>query len=186
VTAIPSANDHEGPRWRRRLLLVVLALLLLTLTWRFGALITGPAAAETSAAVTPAPSAVGSGHGGAQTGGADFTITGAGVRDLLLGVSRAIPLTLTNPNDTPIFVTALTVTVSADSTPTGCSSADNVQLVQSNASSADPVLVPANGSVTLTGPPRAPRITLVNLPDVNQDACKKVVFGLTYTGSAHS
>ena len=186
MTAIPSADAHEGPRWRRRVLLVLLALLLLTVTWRCGALITALGAAPTSEAATPAPSAVGSGHGEAQTGGADFTITGGGVRNLLLGVSRAIPLTLTNPNDTPIFVTALTVTVSADSSPTGCSSADNVQLFQSNASSADPVLVPANGSVTLTGSPRAPRITLVNLPGVNQDACKKVVFGLTYTGSAHS
>jgi hypothetical protein len=164
----------------------LLALLLLALSWICAALISGPVATPIPGAVTPGSAGVGAGHAAAETGGADFTITGAGVSNLLLGVSRVIPLTLTNPNDRPIVVTALTVTVSADSTPAGCSSAANVQLVQSDASSADPIVVPANGSVTLTGPPRAPRILLVNLPDVNQDACKLVVFGLTYTGSAHS
>jgi septal ring-binding cell division protein DamX len=131
------------------------------------------------------PSAVGSGEDVAQAGGAGFTISG-GVGNLMPGVVTAIPLTLTNPNGVPIFVTALTVTIAADSTPAGCSSANNVQLTQSNASSADPITVPARGSVTLTSAPRAPKITLLNLPGVNQDVCKNKSFALTYSGSASS
>ena len=61
-----------------------------------------------------------------------------------------------------------TVTVSPDSTPPGCASEGNLQVTQSNASSADPIAIPANGSVTLASPPRAPQITLLNLPDVTR------------------
>lgn len=134
---------------------------------------------------TPTLSALGSGDDVAQVGGAGFNITG-GVGNLMPGVDTAIRLTLTNPNGVPIFVTALTVTIAADSTPAGCSSANNVQLTQSNASSADPITVPARGSVTLTSAPRAPKITLLNLPGVNQDVCKNKSFALTYGGSARS
>jgi hypothetical protein len=152
-----------------------------------------PAASGTQAVggveATPIPgsTAVGSGENVtvAQAGGAGFTISG-GVGNLMLGVATAIRLTLTNPNGVPIFVTALTVTIAADSTPAGCSSANNVQLTQSNASSADPITVPARGSVTLTSAPRAPKITLLNLPGVNQDVCKNKSFALTYSGSSRS
>jgi hypothetical protein len=108
------------------------------------------------------------------------------VGDLTPGVATAIRLTLTNPNGVPIYVTSLTVTIAADSTPPGCISASNVQLSQSNASSADPIAIPAEGSVTLTSAPRAPQIMLVNLPGVNQDVCKNKSFALTYSGSARS
>jgi hypothetical protein len=134
---------------------------------------------------TPAPSGSGEVLGVAQVGEAGFTITGS-VGNLRLGVATPLRLTLTNPNGVPIYVTALTVSVSADSTPPGCSSASNIQLIQSNVSGANPIIVPAGGSVTLTGPPRAPQITLVNLPGVNQDVCKRKSFALTYSGSAHS
>jgi hypothetical protein len=134
---------------------------------------------------TPIASAVGSGGGGAQVSGAEFRITG-GVGNLAPGVAMAIRLTLTNPNDVPIFVTALTVSIAADSTPPGCISASNVQLTQSNASGASPIAVPAGGSVTLTSAPRAPQIMLLNLPGVNQDVCKNKSFALTYSGSARS
>jgi hypothetical protein len=133
----------------------------------------------------PRPSAVGSGEDVAQAGGAGFNITG-GAGNLMPGVDTAIRLTLTNPNGVPIYVTVLTVTIAADSTPAGCSSANNVQLTQSNASSDDPITVPARGSVTLTSSPRAPKITLLNLPGVNQDVCKNKSFALTYSGSSRS
>jgi hypothetical protein len=134
---------------------------------------------------TPVPTAVGSGDDVAQVGGANFKITG-GVGNLMPGVATAIRLTLTSPNGVPIYVTALTVRIAADSTPPGCGSASNVQLTQSNVSGADPITVPARGSVTLTSAPRAPKITLLNLPGVNQDVCKSKTFALTYSGSAHS
>jgi hypothetical protein len=132
------------------------------------------------------PTVVGSRGAATQAGGADFKIAGGGVRNLMPGVTKTIALTLTNPNGIPIYVTALTVTVSTDSTPPGCTSEGNLQITQSNVSSADPIAIPANGSVTLTSPPRAPQITLLNLPNVNQDACKSKVFDLTYSGSARS
>ena len=137
------------------------------------------------ATLGPLPSSVGGGDGGALLGGAAFSITG-GVGNLMPGVATAIPLTLTNPNGVPIYVTALTVSVAADSTPPGCGSASNVQLTQSNASSGDPITVPAGGTVTLSSAPRAPQITLLNLPGVNQDVCKNKSFALTYSGSARS
>ncbi len=86
----------------------------------------------------------------------------------------------------PIIVTALTVRMAADSTPGGCTSAANFQMAQSDVSSGDPITIPAGGSVTLTKAPRAPQITLLDLPAVNQDTCKNKSFNLTYSGSAHS
>jgi hypothetical protein len=118
--------------------------------------------------------------------GVDFGISGDGAANLRPGVTTAIPLTLTNPNGVPIYVTALTVSIAADSTPPGCSSASNVEITQSNASGAAPITVPARSSVTLTSAPRAPRIMLLNLPGVNQDVCKNRSFVLTYRGSARS
>jgi len=116
---------------------------------------------------------------------AGFTITG-GINGLALGQTKPIGLTLSNPHNVSIFVTQLNVTVSADSTPSGCASASNLRITQSNASSENPIAVPAKGSVTLTSAPRAPQITFLNLPDVNQDVCKNKSFDLTFSGSAHS
>ncbi len=117
--------------------------------------------------------------------GVNFTITG-GVGSLEPGQTKPIALTLTNPNSVQIFVTQLALTVSADSTPSGCASASNLQITQSSVTSASPIAVPASESVTLTSAPLAPQITFLNLSDVNQDACQNVVFTLTYSGSAHS
>jgi hypothetical protein len=132
---------------------------------------------------TPMPSPVGSGDGGAQVGDATFRITGD-VGNLQPGLALPIQLTLTNPNGVPIYVTSLSVSISADSTPPGCTSASNVHITQSNVSGADPIVVPARGSVTLTSAPRAPQIMLLNLPGVNQNVCKNKNFGLSYSGSA--
>jgi hypothetical protein len=136
-------------------------------------------------AATPMPSPVGSGGGEVQVGDTNFRITGS-VGGLMPGVATAIRLTLTNPNGVPIYVTSLIVSIAADSTPPGCSSASNIQLTQSNASGADPIVVPAGGSVTLASAPRAPQVMLLNLPGVNQDVCKNKSFTLTYSGSARS
>ncbi len=136
-------------------------------------------------AVTIGDPTGGSGTGTAGAGSASFTIEGSiGVLDL--GQTKPIALTLTNPHGVQIFVTQLTVTVSADSTPSGCRSASNLRITQSSASSSSPIAVPAGGSVTLTSAPRAPQITFLDLPDVNQDVCKNKSFNLTFGGSAHS
>jgi hypothetical protein len=94
----------------------------------------------------------------------------------------ALPLTVTNPNPAPIFITGLRVAVAAD--PAGCSSVDNLALVQSNASSVSPLKVSAGGSAQLpAGRVLAPTIQLRDLP-VNQDACKNARFPLEFSGVA--
>jgi hypothetical protein len=94
----------------------------------------------------------------------------------------ALPLTVRNPNQAPILVTGLRVAVAAD--PPGCAGADNLALVQSNASSSSPLEVPAGGSVRLPAGGVLPAtIRLRDLP-VNQDACKNARFPLEFTGSA--
>ncbi len=142
-------------------------------------------ASEAVAGVDVAASPTAASTNNASTAGPDFSITG-GAAHLAPGALVPIRLTLTNPNDTPIYVTALTVAIAPDSSPPGCKSAANIRITQSNASTANPILVSARARVTLTTAPRAPQITLLNLPDVNQDVCKGKSFVLTYGGSAHS
>jgi hypothetical protein len=114
-----------------------------------------------------------------------FEISGS-VTGLAPGLTKVVPLELTNPNDVPIEVTRVTMAVSSESEPPGCSSATNFVLHQAiGITSEAPVTVPANASVTVGAAPQAPRITFLNLA-TNQDACKNASFTLTYTGSAHS
>jgi hypothetical protein len=115
----------------------------------------------------------------------DFSITPqlAGLGALYPGAPpQALPLAITNPNPVPIFVTGLQVRATAD--PPGCGSAENLILTGSSASSAAPIKVPASGSVSLpaTGA-LAPTIQLRDLP-VNQDACQRTQFPLSFTGTA--
>jgi hypothetical protein len=129
-------------------------------------------------------SGTGSGSGSGSTGSADFTISG-GVSGLEPGLTLPVTLTLANPNNTKIYVTHLTISMSADSTPSGCSRDDNFTITQSSASSDSPIAVPAKGKVTLTSEPLAPQITFLNL-STSQDVCKGKSFALTFSGSAHS
>jgi len=135
---------------------------------------------------TPAASTGGSGSGAGSgsTGGADFTISG-GVSGLEPGLTLPVTLTLTNPNNTKIYVTHLAVSMAADSTPSGCFRDTNFRITQSSATSTDPIAVPAKGTVTLTSAPYAPQITFLNLP-TNQNVCKNASLALSYSGSANS
>ncbi len=206
----PNGRDRNKDRKRRALLLPLLLLIPFALGGLSVSLLRGesravlqgtPSAPPATPAVqtaagtqivqgvlvqaTPSPTVPGGGGDAAQVGGSAFTITG-GAGNLMLGVSTPIQLTLTNPNGVPILVTSLTVAIAADSAPPGCITASNVRLTQSNVSAANPIAVPAKGSMTLRSAPSAPQITLLNLPGVNQDVCKNKSFALTYSGSAHS
>jgi len=114
-----------------------------------------------------------------------FSISGSPSGSLYPGgPALPIPLTLYNPNAEPLEVTSLTVSVAGS--PPGCESASNIGLTQSSASQLTPVVVPADGSVTLPAQGvTAPTVRLVELPS-NQDACKEASFPLSYSGSAHS
>ncbi len=115
----------------------------------------------------------------------DFSIVPrlAGLGSLYPGATPlALPLTISNPNPVPIFVTSLQVRTTAD--PAGCASAENIVLTGSSASDAAPIRVPAGGSVSLPAPgASAPAIQLRDLP-VNQDACQRTQFPLAFSGTA--
>jgi hypothetical protein len=121
-------------------------------------------------------------------GGQPFTLAGGLAGGLLLspGRSGALALRVTNPNDVAIFVTSLTVTIQPGSTRAGCDGLGNLTVTQSNASEANPLSVPAHGTVTLpAGGVSAPQIAMLNL-STNQDACKGAAFTFSFSGSAHS
>jgi hypothetical protein len=121
--------------------------------------------------------------------GLSFTISGQGSALAYPdGPAISIPLKLSNPNSDPIFVTALTVTVTNN--PNGCSSATNVSIQQVNlataTSSPNALVVPANGSITLPAQGvAAPTAKLVET-HTNQNQCANQTFTLSYSGSAHS
>jgi hypothetical protein len=115
----------------------------------------------------------------------DFSITPqlGSLGALLPGApAQVLPLTITNPNSVPILVTS--IMVSASASPPGCPSAENLILTGASASSASPIQVPANGSISLPGPSgSAPTIGLRDLP-VSQDACQGAQFPLSFSGTA--
>ncbi len=115
----------------------------------------------------------------------DFDISGQASGTLYPGAPpQALPLTLSNPNPMPLVVTGLTVSAAG---PPGCASAENLEITQSDVSAASPVILPADGSVSLPAQGViAPSVQLLDLESVDQDGCRGAVFALTYTGSAHS
>lgn len=115
----------------------------------------------------------------------DFSIAPqlAGLGALYPGApAQALPLTIANPNPVPILVISLQVQATSD--PPACGSAENLILSGSSVSSAHPVKVPAGGSVNLPAPGvSAPSIQMRDLP-VNQDACQRSQFPLSFFGQA--
>jgi hypothetical protein len=120
------------------------------------------------------------------TSGQPFTISGGYGGLLYPGAGAALALRVVNPNGAPILVTSIVVTIQPGSTKPGCDGPANLQVTQSNVSEANPLSVPANGSVTLpSGGVSAPQLLMRNLP-TNQDACKGATFSFSYGGSSHS
>jgi hypothetical protein len=115
-----------------------------------------------------------------------FSIGSAGKKPpALLPGSRPSPIALTlgNPNQARIFVTRLRVAVT--SSPPSCPSAQNIRVVQSNATRAHPIAIPARSSVRLPAQGRsAPKIQLLDRP-VNQDGCREGRFLLRFSGRAY-
>ncbi len=120
------------------------------------------------------------------TTGQPFTISGGYGGLLYPGRTGELALTVTNPNGEAIVVESILVTIQPGSSKPGCDGPANLQVAQSNVSAANPLTVPANGSVTLPAAGvSAPQVTMKNLP-TNQDACKGATFTFTYSGSSHS
>lgn len=121
-----------------------------------------------------------------EVSGKPFTVTGNASGPLSPGLSRSLTITLSNPNNVAIEVTALSVIVAAGSSKAGCDGPANLALTQSNISATNTLTIPANGQVALpSGAISAPAVLMRDLP-TNQDACKNASFTFTYSGSAHS
>lgn len=94
----------------------------------------------------------------------------------------ALPVAIANPNPVPIFVTRLSA--AATGSPPGCASAENLALSDATLSQSAPLKIPAKGTVSLPAPGVAPpTIQLRDLP-FSQDACQRVQFPLSFSGTA--
>ncbi|HEY3716613.1 MAG TPA: hypothetical protein VGL39_18965 [Jatrophihabitantaceae bacterium] len=121
------------------------------------------------------------------TTGKPFTISGNLPGVLAPGMSVPLNLTLTNPNNKPLSITNLTVTVQsvtrAASATKPCGTAD---YSVTQYSGPYPLTVPANGSGSLTSLGVAqsslPKVSMINAP-TNQDGCKGATLTLAYSGS---
>jgi hypothetical protein len=122
--------------------------------------------------------------------GKPFTISGNLSGALAPGLSRALDLTLANPNKKPLSVTNLTVTVQtvtrtayaiAHNQP--CTTAD---YAVTQYSGAYPLTVPGNGSASLSSlgvsTSARPKVSMLNTA-LNQDGCKGATLTLAYSGS---
>ena len=113
-----------------------------------------------------------------------FAISGNVDVQLSPGVTGHVNLALTNPNDVPLDVTALSVSLTGTSKP-GCT-ASNFSVGQYLGSY--PLVIPAESTRTLSqlGVPRAswPTLGMIDLP-TNQDVCKSISLTLSYSGSGH-
>ena len=130
-------------------------------------------------AVDPAGNVSGSASYNWKVTNIGFTVTGNAAGLLYPGVWRQLPLQLVNPHNFTIFVESIVVAVSG--APGGCAAA-NIEFVQSSASTASPVTVPANSTAAVPVA-KQPQIRLKNL-STDQDTCKNVSFSLSYSGTA--
>jgi hypothetical protein len=112
----------------------------------------------------------------------NFTIAGNLGTALTPGSSAPIALTLTNPYDFDLKVTAVSVSLASTSNPAGCPAATNFAVTQVPAASF-PITLPAGSTETLPAGSR-PQVTMLNLPSTNQDLCKGATLSFDYTGSA--
>jgi hypothetical protein len=115
--------------------------------------------------------------------GLPFAIAEAGPPPLLYpgAGTSPLPLTLSNSNPDQIQVTSLAVAVTAG--PAGCDPSVNIRVEPSPASSANPLVIPGNGTLAVSAA-QAPTIELVET-GMSQDACRGGSFSLSFSGSAH-
>lgn len=96
---------------------------------------------------------------------------------LVLGQSRNLRITISNPNRSAILILTITVRVVRPS-PSSCS-VSWFQVGVYRAGTAPALVVGPLGSTTATVP-----LSLVDLRSVNQNACKNAHVGVTLSGSA--
>jgi hypothetical protein len=117
-----------------------------------------------------------------EASGLPFAIAQSGPPPLLYpGAGPSpLPVTLSNPNPDPIQVTSLSAAVTGG--PAGCDPSVNVRVEPSPASSADPLVIPAGGTLPVAAA-QAPTVELVEI-GTNQDACRGGSFSISFNGRA--
>jgi len=164
-----------------------LVTLLGVLALAFGSYAGVAATRATSSATGIGKGGTPPGHGGTAPGqeAKQFTVSGNLPHALSPGRSATLNLTLTNPNNWDLLVDSFSVQVSSTGA-AGCSPTTNFQATQLH-SSAYPLRLPP-GSHTLTqlgvSDAHKPKVAMLDLPTVNQNACKNTTVGLTYSGTA--
>ena len=111
-----------------------------------------------------------------------FTISGAATTQLSPGSSAALDLSFGNPNQQPLQVDELLVAV-VETSDAACGP-DNFESIDN--SGAYPITIPRGASRLsdlVTDSSRWPRVAMINTT-ANQDACKGVEGGLSYSGVA--
>lgn len=116
----------------------------------------------------------------------NFGIAGTTEAAFYPGKAQALDLVLTNPNNQPIKVLTVTVTVKSATTKSGCAGPDNLVVDKQFTGT---VIVPANttkrlSEMTPVPVSQWPVLAMPDLADVNQDACKGATFSIDYTGTA--
>jgi hypothetical protein len=118
----------------------------------------------------------------------EFSVSGS-VSGLAPGVTASIPVTISNPNDVPIYVSQLSFTVSTGTNSGSCPASSYI-VTPWTASAGPPAVpefqVPAHATNFAVPAADRPKITMADSPTINQDNCKGKSFSLRFSGSAHS
>ena len=181
LTEVVAQHKHEAGRQSDRAfpVLLVVSLLVLSSCAVFAVVMTnGP---DYRAAAEPLPAPTLAGEAVSLVGGdPDTTVEplafAAAMPDgpLVIGEPGRLVVTVDNPHDHPVTVDTLDIEVGTPAA-SGCRPE---WLLVSQYGAGELVTVPAKGSASI-----AISYTLVDLPDVNQDACQGVDFPLTITGT---
>lgn len=121
--------------------------------------------------------------------GVPFTIhqVAGSVNALEPGQTDPVPLTIDNPNSVAIYVTQLTLTISANASSGSCNVAANFTPGNWNASIPTPeFVVPANATGFVVAAADLPTITMAQSDVNDQTNCVSKGMALTFGGSAHS
>jgi hypothetical protein len=106
------------------------------------------------------------------------------LHDLYPGApAQPLPVSVSNPNPEPIFLTALSLTVATNQS--GCDGASSFEVLPAGVSESAPLEVPSGATVDLASEgTMPPAIAMRNLPS-SQDACKGAELQLLFNGQAH-
>ena len=124
----------------------------------------------------------------------EFPISGSATGALFPG-NQPVPMSLSigNPYNFDLIITSVTVdvadpTMKDDAANDNCIGSENVEVVRHLDASTSPIVIPPRSTRTLTeldvAVSRWPAVRMINLADVNQDACKGTRFTFEFSGTA--